>query len=234
KKVDKYMIFSTISLTGTLFGCIWTIVPTLRDLRSERPWYTKSDIRNNIRQLPLIIITPRNKVNPSYMLRRNVFFSSIPVMAIILFAFFGLGPKALKTYHSWLQTLFSLLKLPTLFNFLRTYPLRLVSWFTQRVKSVDQEYFIPFESNDITLDPHSLVDLPRTSRRSPTQPPAQPRIKPSLHPAPLASFQKSVPTIIFPLEERRTYHKQAVPTKPRSIHHSPQSRPSTKDRQVFV
>ncbi|KAG9057160.1 hypothetical protein FS842_008452 [Serendipita sp. 407] len=155
-------------------------------------------------------------------------------MAIILFAFFGLGPKALKTYHSWLQTLFSLLKLPTLFNFLRTYPLRLVSWFTQRVKSVDQEYFIPFESNDITLDPHSLVDLPRTSRRSPTQPPAQPRIKPSLHPAPLASFQKSVPTIIFPLEERRTYHKQAVPTKPRSIHHSPQSRPSTKDRQVFV
>ncbi|KAG8763177.1 hypothetical protein FRC15_008096 [Serendipita sp. 397] len=156
-------------------------------------------------------------------------------MSMILFAFFGLGPEALKTYHSWLRTLFSLLKLPTLFNFLRTYPLRLVSWFNRRAESVDPGYFIPFESNDITLDPLPLVDLPRTSRKLLIQsPPAWPRIKPSPRPAPLTCIQHSVPIASFPLEERGTYHKQAVPTEPPPTHHSPQSRPRAKERQVFV
>ncbi|KAG8838750.1 hypothetical protein FRC20_006237 [Serendipita sp. 405] len=234
KKVNKYLVFSTISITSILFGFMWTLKPIIQDLRSGNLSFTRSSIHDNIRQLPFIYISHRNEIYPANKLFRECFFFSIPVMTIILFAFFGLGPEALKTYHSWLRTLFSLLKLHILFNFLQTYPLRLVSWFNRRAESVDPGYFIPFESNDITLDPLPLVDLPRTSRRSPIQPPAQPRIKPSLHLAPLTGIQKSVPTGISPLEERRTYHKQAVPTEPRPIHHSPQSRPSAKDRQVFV
>ncbi|KAG8776162.1 hypothetical protein FRC19_005363 [Serendipita sp. 401] len=151
-------------------------------------------------------------------------------MGIFPFIFFGLGPKAFKTYRSWLQNLFSLLKLPNLLNFLQTHALRIVGWFNQRVVPVNPEHFIPFEAIDITLDPHPLDDLPKVSRSSPTQP------RPAFHPASLRGTQQHALPARSPSGEWRTYHKQTITTELRPIHHSPDlplSRPSSKDKQVI-
>ncbi|KAG8791243.1 hypothetical protein FRC16_000488 [Serendipita sp. 398] len=236
KKAIKYIALSIFNLKSLVFGCIWVFVPVIVDLKREHPWYTKSDVRGNIQQLPLILTRTRDQIDPIVNTHFRAFFFSFPVLAIVLFISFGLGPEALKTYHLWLQKLLSLLKLPTVFNFLQTHALRLVGWFNQRVVPVDPEYFIPFRSNDIILDPFPLVDLPTTSRRSLIQPlPTQPRIKPLLHPAPLRDIKQRTLTANLPLEQWRTYRKQPITAELHQTHQSPgfpQFRPSPKGRQA--
>ncbi|KAG8835894.1 hypothetical protein FRC20_007163, partial [Serendipita sp. 405] len=212
KKVMKYMALSIWTLISVIFGCIWAFRPIL--LAPSR-WYAKPDIRGNIRQLPLIYTTTRYEVDLNNAVNRKLFFISIPVMGIVIFVSFGLGPEALKAYHSWLQTLSLLLKLPTLFNFLRIHTLRLGS-LNQRVVPVDPEYFVPFESNDINLDPHPPADLPKASRRSSarTFSDIPLKIQPSSHPAPLRDPRLNRNPSNSPLEECRMHHKQPSITEP--------------------
>ncbi|KAG9054472.1 hypothetical protein FS842_005011 [Serendipita sp. 407] len=235
KKVTKYMALSIWTLISVVFGCIWAFMPALL---SPSPWYAKPDIRGNIRQLPLIHTASRYEVDPNVAGSRKLFFISIPVMGIVIFVFFGLGLEALKTYHSWLRTLFLLLKLPTLFNFLRIHTLRLGSW-NQRVIPVNPEYFAPFESEDINLDPHSPADLPKASRRSSarTFPDIPLKIQPSSHPAPLRGSRLSKNPLGSPLEEWRMHHKQPSITEPNPIPQSPAFSPFKlrwNDKQGFM
>ncbi|KAG8806287.1 hypothetical protein FRC18_006203 [Serendipita sp. 400] len=212
KKVMKYMALSIWTLISVIFGCIWAFRPILL---APSQWYAKPDIRGNIRQLPLIYTTTRYEVDLNNAVNRKLFFISIPVMGIVIFVSFGLGPEALKAYHSWLQTLSLLLKLPTLFNFLRIHTLRLGS-LNQRVVPVDPEYFVPFESNDINLDPHPPADLPKASRRSSarTFSDIPLKIQPSSHPAPLRDPRLNRNPSNSPLEECRMHHKQPSITEP--------------------
>ncbi|KAG8823992.1 hypothetical protein FRC18_010606 [Serendipita sp. 400] len=235
KKVMKYMALSTWTLIGIVFGCIWVFMPIL--LAPSR-WSAKPDIRGNIRQLPLIYTAGRYEADSKTAAGLKLFFISIPVMGIVIFVFFGLGLEALKTYCSWLQTLFLSLKLPTLFNFLRIHTLRLGSW-NQRVVPVDPEYFVPFESNDINLDPHSPSDLPKASSRSSAQtfPDIPLKIRPSSHPAPLRDPQLSKNPSSSPLEEWRIHHKQPGITGLHPIPQSPALSPSklsSNDKQGFM
>ncbi|KAG8776163.1 hypothetical protein FRC15_012088 [Serendipita sp. 397] len=235
EKVVKYLAFSIFCMTGLVFSCIWNLVPIILDSRTENPLYAKSDIRGNIRQLRLIYITPRNEVNPANVSSRKGFFLSIPVTGVVPLIFFGLGSEALKTYRSWLQNLFSLLKLPTLLNFLQTHMLKLVGWFNQRIVPVDAEYFVPFESNDIALDPHPLVNLSTMSRRSLGESlPTQLRTKPPLYPTRLGDIRPRAPAASSPLQQWRTYRKQSIPTVSRAIHHSPELRPGSEDGDAFT
>ncbi|KAG8857179.1 hypothetical protein FRC20_000313, partial [Serendipita sp. 405] len=237
KKTIRYLALSITALISLVFGCIWTFMPILRDSRTGDPWWRNSDIRGNIRQLPLIHSITRYQLNPNSSISLKVFFISIPVTGIITFIFFGLGPEAIKAYHGWLQTLSSLLKLPALFRFLRTHMLGFC-WLNQRLVLVNPEYFIPFGSNDITLDPYPLVDLPRMPKRPLIQSlSTQPRIKPSFHPAPSHDIQQGYPPPRRPLEQWRTYHKQPITVDLHPTHQYPglpQFLHTSKDEQDFM
>ncbi|KAG8750886.1 hypothetical protein FRC14_008318 [Serendipita sp. 396] len=237
RKVMKYLAMSTITLVGVVFGCIWVLVPPLQTLTREHPWYTKSDIRGNIRQLPLTYTVTRYELSPITITNHSVFFVSIPVMGVVLFVFFGLGPEAFKTYRNWLQNLLSLLKLPALFNFLQIHALGFC-WYNQQAVPVDAEYFIPFELNDIALDPHPLVDSSKASRRSFTQTfLSQSRVKPLSHSAALQSIRPNARSPSTSSEEWRIYRKQPMILEPHSIRQPPayaHLRSSSKDRQVYM
>ncbi|KAG9054475.1 hypothetical protein FS842_005014 [Serendipita sp. 407] len=206
KKAIKYLILSTASLFGLIFGCIWSILPAFLYLK-DKPWYTRSDIRDNIRQLPLIYIVARYELDgPNSLITFKVFLSSIPVLGIVLFIFFGLGSEALARYHTWIWAVSSFLRLPYLCNFLRTRASRFGS-LNKGAQPLDPEYFGPFESNDITLDLHPFV-LPQTLGRSHLPIfPTQPTIDIPSYPIPSQTTQPSAPLSVPSLGEWRTYHK---------------------------
>ncbi|KAG9054474.1 hypothetical protein FS842_005013 [Serendipita sp. 407] len=222
-KVIKYLTMSTINLFGLMFGCIWAILPTIRILRKGDPWYTKFSIRDNIRQLPFIHTITRYQVGPNDTRDLKVFFFSIPVMGIVFFIFFGLGPEALARYRTWIQALSTFLQLSSLCNFLRTRAVRL-GWLNAGVRPVDPEYFGPFEPSDITVDSHPIV-IPQTLGRSPLQAlPTRLTIDLPYYPTPLRAAQLDVhPSVPFS-EEWRTYRKEPPITAFRlPNHHSPAS-----------
>ncbi|KAG8814075.1 hypothetical protein FRC18_002175 [Serendipita sp. 400] len=205
-KAVKYLVMSTTALFGLMFGCIWATRPIFLYIKNEGPWY-RTDIRDNIRQLPLIYITYRYELeDPIDLIQIKLFLFSIPVTGILFFFFFGLGPEALARYHAWIQFLSSFLKLPSLCNFLWAHALRL-GWLNNRIRPVDPEYFGPLESNDITLDPHPFV-LPQTLGRSHLPMfPTQPTIGLPYYPTPFRATQPSAPLSVPSLGEWRTYHK---------------------------
>ncbi|KAG8841797.1 hypothetical protein FRB91_004676 [Serendipita sp. 411] len=223
-KAIRYLAMSTSALFGLIFGCVWAVLPVLQSLKEDDPRCIRSSIHENIRQLPLIYITPRYElINPRIITYIKVFHISTPIMGIILFVFFGLGSEALTRYHVWLQNLSSFLKLPLLSDFLRTRASRL-GWLNEGVRPVDPDYFGPFEPRDIIVDPHPIA-LPQTLERSPLQAlPTRLTIDLPYYPTPLRAAQLDVhPSVPFS-EEWRTYRKEPPITAFRlPNHHSPAS-----------
>ncbi|KAG9048420.1 hypothetical protein FS842_000416 [Serendipita sp. 407] len=208
----RYSGLSLLNMTGMTFGSLWSLLPLIIH-RNEivddkgRPWYTSFDIRNNLKQLPLISITHREDM---YGWGNLVgFIISVPVNGILFFLMFGLSSDTIGIYHIWLDPLSQRMS-DTIRKFISIIP-----WPLRRTS--DLENFTPFRPDDIALEPlpppvHSTKrPYPRLDEAVPL-PAAFPPSSPVLphHHARLITSQLSP---ISPLERARTFRKEPTPIR---------------------
>ncbi|KAG8848576.1 hypothetical protein FRB91_010699 [Serendipita sp. 411] len=220
--VWRYWILSVIGVVETIFGFLWSLYPWLRglDIRVEtQHWYTIFELKNNIRQLPLVYSSKRREITESgTQTALEVYLITLPLIGIQLFLLFGLGSEARQRYRSWLSTLCELLAFPKAYRWLERH-VRRVQWRRGWAAGPNPENFTPFRPDDIAMEPYIATMPPRNEGHPSIRKVTDPRPIPVAAPrsSKRSQLRNSEALPSGPSERWRTFHKIRVETPPTSL-----------------
>ncbi|KAG8782064.1 hypothetical protein FRC15_007598 [Serendipita sp. 397] len=159
----KYMGLVAIQTIALPFGFLWSLIPYILDANDEqgRHWSTIFDIRDNIRQLPIIHTLRREEIEVSEWLNYEGFILAIPMNGIVFFLLFGLDSSALSIHHVWLETLGR--KISDIISSIWSCAAKVSSPLWKSSQSTHAENVTPFQLDAIPLAPQAHL-IPTTTQ----------------------------------------------------------------------
>ncbi|KAG8756222.1 hypothetical protein FRC14_003269 [Serendipita sp. 396] len=234
----RYLSIVIAHLVGMPFGFLWTLIPLIinqHELLDEegRPWYVLFNIRDNLRQLPLVHTSHREHLG--HWSHFVGFLIAIPINGILFFLMFGLGSDILGVHRVWLDSLG--LKISDAISSIQKFGINILWPKRESSSSNVLENITPFPLDDIALG-----SFPPPVRKT-----AKGRLAQSDLVPPPSAIQLLSPTSplhehsamdrlspISPLGRSRTFRKEPIPARLLPINKldnygSPRDVPSTVD-----